>query len=125
VGEAEETRHVIDAEASATVRHIGPDCVEIELVGDLDGPAVARLRTAIPLPASAQAVLDLSGVTFMGSSGINWLVGLQRHIDQLLVRNPSPIVRRVLEVTGVAEVLAIVDRPDPDDDAQASPAVAD
>jgi anti-anti-sigma factor len=82
---------------------------ELEIVGELDGPAVERVRAAFPTSGVSRLVVDLSGVTFMGSSGINWLVGLRRQVDELLVRSPSSIVLRVLEITGVADVLTFVD----------------
>lgn len=111
MGDAEQWKPVIVIAdgMTARLRHTGTDSAELEITGELDGPAVERLRAAIPLAASSRIVVDLRGVTFMASGGINWLVGLRRLTDQLLVRDPSPIVQRVLEVTGLADLLAIVE----------------
>ena len=124
VGTGEERHRIVGGGITATLRHTGPDRAELEVAGELDGPAVERLRAELPLRESHRLVVDLSGVTFMASGGINWLVGLQRRLDQLLVRSPSPIVLRVLEITGVADVLAIDGGPDLDG-GPVTPAVAD
>jgi anti-anti-sigma factor len=113
--EAAPTQLVVGTDVAALLRHTGPDCLEIEITGELDGPGLERLSTAVPLTPSSRVVVDLSGVTFMGSGAISWLVSLRRRIDQLLVRNPSSIVLRVLEITGLADLLAIVDPPAPND----------
>lgn len=52
-------------------------------------------------------VVDLSGVTFMDSTGISALVLISNDAEdaesRFAVRNPSPTVARILEVTGLSE----------------------
>jgi len=58
--------------------------------------------------------VDLSGVTFMDSSGISEIVEAQRRADhdgvELVLLAPSPPVRRVLDVTGVSGLVPVRDR---------------
>lgn len=55
----------------------------------------------------AKWVVDLSKVTFMDSTGIAALVLIANDAEdgesRFVVRNPSPTVARVLEVTGLLE----------------------
>ena len=55
----------------------------------------------------AKWVVDLSGVTFMDSTGIAALVLLANDAEdgesRFVVRTPSPTVKRILEVTGLLE----------------------
>ena len=52
-------------------------------------------------------VLDLSDVTFLDSSGL--AVILSAHLDgaDIRLRGVTPIVRRTLEVAGVADILQL------------------
>jgi anti-sigma B factor antagonist len=63
------------------------------------GHAVLRDRTGA-------LTLDLSGVTFIDSTGIGAIVELSQDSADVgrsfLIRNPSPRVARILEVTGLA-----------------------
>jgi anti-anti-sigma factor len=56
----------------------------------------------------ADVIIDLSQVTFIDSTGINALIGARRVTPggQLHVVGASGRVRRVLEITGVAEYLS-------------------
>jgi anti-sigma B factor antagonist len=55
--------------------------------------------------------LDLTGVRFMGSAGLHVLVRAARLLEdegkRLRVDRAPPTVRRVLEVTGLAELLGL------------------
>jgi anti-anti-sigma factor len=51
--------------------------------------------------------LDASGLTFMDSSGIVLLVSATQRVQEVQVRDPSPIVRRLIELTGLSKVLRI------------------
>jgi anti-sigma B factor antagonist len=79
--------------------------------GELD------LRTAPPLEkrmlelmGSVEVVLDLSGLSFMDSSGIALMVSLSRHARQnrwrLEIRDPGPVVHRIIQLTGLDGLLA-------------------
>ena len=55
--------------------------------------------------ADSPALVDLSGVTFIDSSGIDVLAGVRRNAGdagvELILVEPSPQVRMVLELTGL------------------------
>ena len=93
-------------------------------VSRVDGHAVLVIRGEIDLstaPAFGTAmqqalldaplvVLDLGGVTFMDSSGLNVLVSAARPgsgSDAVLIRNAPVTIRRLLSITGLDEVIRI------------------
>lgn len=98
------------------------------LVGDLAGVAVRgeiELATAHELSAALDErirgscgplVVDLSAVDFLDSCGIHCLVRaralLGREERPLAVVCPSGNVRRVLELTGIDELVALYDSSD-------------
>lgn len=49
----------------------------------------------------------MSGVEFMDSSGIALLASAVRKVKEVELRNPTLIVRRLVELTGLAEILRI------------------
>ena len=50
-------------------------------------------------------MFELSGLTFMDSSGIGLLLTIAAQVDEVEVRNPSVTVRRVIELSGLASTL--------------------
>ena len=54
-------------------------------------------------------ISDFSGITFMDSSGIGLILGRQRVMESLgggiTVKNPSPSVRRILQVAGLSRLI--------------------
>ena len=96
-----------------------PDGVRVSPHGEIDIATADRLqkRVAEKLAAGAlQVTLDLTGVTFMDSTGIRLLVHLTRasHGDgwEFSVVHVPPSVRRVLELSGVVGALPLSD-PEP------------
>lgn len=85
----------------------------IELVGDIDLAAVEGL--AADFLRDPVSVVDLSGVTFMDSTGLHVLVEAARRRNgqgPLRLRNPSPHVIRMMEIVGVDEMPEIDVRSD-------------
>ena len=82
--------------------------------GDIDDRLVEDFTDAIfktIIDAQGLAVLDLTGVTYFGSNGIGALItgkALSHDHGVELRIEPSRIVRRVLEITGVAAYFGIV-----------------
>ncbi len=78
--------------------------------GEVDMDTAGQLVDAIG-DVAGNAVVDLSGVTFMDSTGIHSLVraheALRERGDDLILRNPSPSVRRVLELTSVIDLFTV------------------
>ncbi|WP_371483312.1 STAS domain-containing protein [Kitasatospora sp. NBC_00315] len=88
----------------------------VEPVGAIDFDSAPLLRTALHkvlsrLPAPRVAVLDLSGVTFCDSSGLNAILLAQRRArhagTQLRLASPGTVVARMLAMTGVDQVFPI------------------
>lgn len=80
----------------------------VRLSGEIDSSNVDALREAIaPITAAKpdRLVFDLSGLRFMDSAGIAVLVGAAAEVGNVRIRDPSPIVRRLIEVTGLTSVL--------------------
>ncbi len=82
--------------------------VLIQVRGELDMSAAPELTETIGKVGDAATVLlDLSGVTFLDSSAIGALVGCGRELTEgggrLQIGPRSDIVKRVLEITGLAE----------------------
>lgn len=86
--------------------------VVIRLCGDLDLAGFDEARAAIDAALGSQprrVILDTTALDYMDSSGIVLLVQVARAAQQVQVRNPRPIVRRLIELTGLSGMLQITD----------------
>lgn len=100
------------ASFSVTVETL-PDAVVLAVSGDLD-PHTApelerRLADCLADPAT-EVVVDLSEVPFVDSSGLRVLLtALQALGDarRLVLRDPQPAVRRVVDLAGLGEVFDV------------------
>jgi anti-sigma B factor antagonist len=76
--------------------------------GELDLATIDPVRddvdAAIALGATA-IVIDLTDVTFLDSSALAVFAYAVRQVDYVQVTNPNSITRRVIEETGLADVL--------------------
>jgi anti-sigma B factor antagonist len=92
---------VVEEDGRATVR----------LSGEVDGAAVERLAPVLDGLAVGDVIVDLGRVVFMDSMGMRVLVELRRRIDagggSLTLRNPGPLVCRVLEATNLDRVFIV------------------
>ena len=80
----------------------------IKLTGEIDLSNADKVRAAIdPTVSSApeRIVFDLSGLDFLDSSGIALLLYVAAKTGTVQIQNPSEIVRRIIEVTGLSEIL--------------------
>jgi anti-sigma B factor antagonist len=75
--------------------------------GELDMSNVDVLKAAVAALRADKVVFDLSALRFMDSAGIAALLEAREQIGSVLLRAPSPTVRRVIEVTGLADVLPV------------------
>ena len=87
----------------------------VSLAGELD-PATApeleaRLTALAADPAVTSVVIDLSQISFLDSSGLRVLVAanqdLRARSADLVLRGPSANVRRVLQVTGLSDLITV------------------
>ena len=80
----------------------------IRLSGELDMVSVESVRSVIEAALAARSerlVFEVSGLEFMDSSGIALLISMTRKVTAVEVRNPTAIVRRIIELTGLTEIL--------------------
>ena len=81
--------------------------------GELDLATVPQLKARLhdSIHNRPATVLDLSGLSFMDSSGIALLVASIGHARQnnheFYVRDPSPTVRRTLQLSGLTNQLGL------------------
>ena len=94
----------LDARALVTVAGE----IDLETASQLGDHALAALREVSP-----HLVLDLSGVTFMDSTGLKVLLSVQHRADlahgSLGVVGTTRPVRRILELTGLDSAFALYD----------------
>jgi len=88
----------------------------IRLLGELDLATADELQHELERAEAGDAqsiVLDLSGLTFMDSTGVQLLLRAQARsradADRLTLRRGPAAIQRVLELTGVATLLPFSD----------------
>jgi anti-sigma B factor antagonist len=92
----------------------------LRLTGELDMAGVdrfERLLSSEDPPETATFVLDLRELTFIDSSGLRALVTADQRVRDeggrfIVVKGPDR-VNEVLEITGVAKRIELVDEPPP------------
>lgn len=93
-------------QTSLEVEEVSPQ--ELWVAGDLDQTTADRFDEAVRpvIAGTGPLVLDLSRVRFLDSSGVRSLVklGLSMQGRALVLREPSPPVMRVLQMTRLDEV---------------------
>jgi anti-sigma B factor antagonist len=104
----------IDNEQAAEIvvdTRIDPNGVPIVSVsGELDSSNAAALDASVASLAAKhpeRLIFDLSALRFMDSAGIAVLVGVAAKVSMVQLRQPSQAVRRVVELTGLSDVLPI------------------
>ena len=93
-----------ESAATVTGSRADPSAPVLAISGELDLASVDSVRKGIEPYLSARPdrmVFDLSGLGFMDSSGIALLVQVANRVDRVELTGVSPIVRRVLEATGL------------------------
>jgi anti-anti-sigma factor len=82
----------------------------LSITGEIDLSNVEELREAIE-PIIAQErdhiVFDLSALRFMDSSGIALFLAVAERVGTVELHNPTPVIRRVIEVTGLSHILRL------------------
>lgn len=77
------------------------------VTGEVDADNCQRFGTALldTSSKSERLVVDLSGLTFIDSSGISELLKVAKDVgergQEFELRDPAPTIRRVLEITGL------------------------
>ncbi len=90
--------------------------VVVRMSGELDMTGVIKARAAIDAALGGQrrrVILYASGLNYIDSSGIALLVLLTHKAQEVQVRSPTPIVRQLIEMTGLSEILHVADENQP------------
>lgn len=96
------------------VADIAQDAVRITLIGRLDINGAAKIDLAFNAAIGSRrgVVVDMSDVSFLASIGIRILVlgakQQQRRGGSLVLLNPHPDAEKVLEMTGIIDLLPIM-----------------
>lgn len=100
------------ADLRVQARQEGPGVAVLTVAGELDVSTAKTLESAIEQACGAQPeelLFDLRELRFMDSAGIAVLLAASRKVPSVSLRDPSPAVRRVLEMTGLTTVLPFAD----------------
>ena len=99
----------LDVDVAAT-----PYGAIVSIGGDLDLATVPRLRAELgaePLTGAEAVVVDLTGVTFMDSTGLSALLDVERDLTarggRLAIACPEGAARLLFDVAGVTGQLAL------------------
>ena len=81
----------------------------ITVTGEIDKDSVVNLRAVLDgLQLDKHVVVDMAGVGFMDSSGLNALIDhallVERAGGSLRIASPSRSVHRVVEITGLTHL---------------------
>ncbi len=93
-----------------TVEHRGPTAI-VRAVGEIDIATMGAFRSVLEelmVVGHVRLVVDLSGVTFMDSTGLGVLIGVRRKIGvfrgELALVADQPFLVRLLEITALDRV---------------------
>ncbi|MGA2053590.1 MAG: STAS domain-containing protein [Opitutales bacterium] len=86
----------------------------IALVGKLDIAGVGQVENKFlgyTAASKKNSIVDLSGVTFLGSMGLRIFLSSAKSLNlekkKLILLNPQPLVNEVLDASGIGDVVAI------------------
>ena len=87
-----------------------PGEVVLTLAGEIDmltAPTFEAAADAMGAGRSVTLVFDMAGVTFMDSTGLTIIAGTLRRLNRvggrLCIRGASPMICRLLEITGIVQ----------------------
>jgi anti-sigma B factor antagonist len=91
---------------------IAESCAIVVVAGEVDiatAPALRAAIDAVVADGASQVVVDLAGVRFMDSSGLNVLVGVVKHLGfgSLGVVATKANICRVFSISGVDAIIPI------------------
>jgi anti-sigma B factor antagonist len=86
----------------------------IVLTGEIDAHTAPRLADSFALlPGEGDINLDMAGVDFMDSSGLRVLIDVHQRAEsegrRLVICRPSNSVARLIEISGLANLLHLAD----------------
>ncbi len=101
-----EERFCVRSENGSVVIHL-----DGEIVMDMVQEFKLEVENLLTRDGCREVVADLSGVTFMDSSGIGFLIGLRRRAEaagrRFRLQNPSPPIRKLLDMLKLSDFFAL------------------
>ena len=86
----------------------------LTLTGKMDIAGVKEIAdkfSRLAVERKRNVIVEMSGVTFLGSMGLRILLSAAKSLKQekkkLILLNPQPLVNEVLEASGIGDVVAI------------------
>ncbi|MEU4555640.1 STAS domain-containing protein [Micromonospora violae] len=109
---------------------VGEQSVLMRVAGEVDIATVAALRSALwSAPARPVLQLDVAGLRLLSAAGVRALLAAHLRVrargGELVLVDPSPVVARVLRVSGLHRVMPILERPSAIDAARRPVAATD
>jgi anti-sigma B factor antagonist len=119
---------LVELNVSSRFHH---DHTIVTIVGEIDLYTAPRLHSELASVLAdgmpARVVIDMSGVEFCDSTGMNVLLSCLRRArergGELEIAAPKPAVRKILQVTGLDSVFTLVENADPAGASRPKPAV--
>jgi anti-anti-sigma factor len=109
---ADVTSDAVFARARVITGHSVP---VVALSGELDVSTIPSVQATVDsaiasaLATGEHLVFDLSGVSFMDSSGIALLLASRARVGRVGLRQPTATIARLLEIAGLSEVLPVIE----------------
>jgi anti-anti-sigma factor len=108
--EREESKNPGQEGADVSVHHWReePGILVVRVTGEVDMSNAAHVQEVVDhaiVPDIERLIFDLGSLEFIDSSGLAVLLAAAQKVSSVQLRNPSAIVRRVIEVTGLSETL--------------------
>jgi anti-sigma B factor antagonist len=100
-----------DADEITVAVHPDGATTVVRVAGDVDADTSPTLRAAVtpllhqPLPHTI--IFDLSDVTFIDSAGLTVFISAARDGRTVLLRHPSEVLTRLIDATGLSDLLPI------------------
>ncbi len=104
----DKTTSLEGAEASVDQWREESGALVVRVTGEVDMSNAGKVREVVDQVTGTgvdRLIFDLGGLEFIDSSGLAVLLAAAQKVPSVQLRNPSPIVRRVVEVTGLSEIL--------------------
>jgi anti-sigma B factor antagonist len=90
---------------------VGADGIAVvSVAGELDSASAQTLTdatSAVLANRPKRIAFDLHALRFMDSAGIAVLINTAREVGHVELRNPTAIVRRVIEATGLTSIFEV------------------